>query len=109
MPHQRAVQASYDAESVNSPSGPTTTRTVTVAGGSGALVAITSAGSQAAAYAFVSDQGYIHSLGATPTVSMNALGWKQDDVAAIPETWANLIPPGTDMTPQAAASSVGLS
>ncbi|EJN46632.1 type VII secretion protein EccB [Pauljensenia sp. UMB0018B] len=109
MPYQRAVQASYDAESVSSPSGPTTTRTVTVAGGSGALVAITSAGGQAAAYAFVSDQGYIHSLGATPTVSMNALGWKQDDVAAIPETWANLIPPGTDMTPQAAASSVGLS
>lgn len=109
MPHQRAVQAAYDAESVSSTSGPTTTRTVTVAGGSGALVAITSGGGEAAAYAFVSDQGHMHSLGASPSASINALGWAQTDASAIPEAWALLIPPGTDLTPQAAATSVGLS
>ena len=108
MPRQRAIEASYDPESVSS-SSPTTNRSVTVAGGSGALVAITSAGSQAAAYAFVSDQGYIHSLGPTPMVSMKALGWTEENVSTIPEAWANIIPPGSDMTPQAAASSVGLS
>ena len=108
MPQQRAVEASYDPESVSSPS-PTTNRSVTVAGGTGALVAITSAGSQAAAYAFVSDQGYIHSLGPTPMVPIKALGWTQDKVSTIPEAWANIIPPGSDLTPQAAAASVGLS
>lgn len=108
MPHQRAVEASYDPESVSSPS-PTTNRSVTVAGGTGALVAITSAGSQAAAYAFVSDQGYIHSLGPNPMVPIKALGWTQDKVSVIPEAWANIIPSGSDLTPQAAASSVGLS
>ena len=108
MPRQRAIEASYDPESVSS-SSPTTNRSVTVAGGSGALVAITSAGSQAAAYAFVSDQGYIHSLGPTPMVSMKALGWTEENVSTIPEAWANIIPPGSDLTPQAAASSVGLS
>jgi len=109
MPKQRAVQAAYDAESVSSPSGPTTTRAATVAGGSGALVAITSGGGQAAAYAFVSDMGYIHSLGTVPSASINALGWAQSDAVVIPEAWALLIPSGTDMTPQAAAESVGLS
>lgn len=109
MPKQRAVQAAYDAESVSSPSGPTTTRAATVAGGSGALVAITSGGGRAAAYAFVSDMGYIHSLGTVPSASINALGWAQSDAVVIPEAWALLIPSGTDMTPQAAAESVGLS
>ena len=40
---------------------------------------------------------------------MKALGWTEENVSTIPEAWANIIPPGSDLTPQAAASSVGLS
>ena len=109
MPEKRAIEASYDAESLQSPKGPSTTRNVTVAGGSGALLALTSGGGgEAASYVFVSDLGFRHSLGDVPTVSMNALGWSASEAASVPRAWGELIPPGSEMSPKAAATSVGL-
>ena len=91
MKEQRAIQASYDAESVSATGGPTTSRTVTVAGGSGVVAALTAGGGDA------------------PAISLKALGWTSDDVAMIPQAWGNIIPPGSELTPQAAATSAGLS
>ena len=109
MPEKRAIEASYDAESLQSPKGPSTTRNVTVAGGSGALLALTSGGGgEAASYVFISDMGFRHSLGDVPSVSMNALGWSASEAASVPRAWGELIPPGSEMSPKAAAASVGL-
>ena len=109
MPEKRAIEASYDAESLQSPKGPSTTRNVTVAGGSGALLALTSGGGgEAASYVFISDMGFRHSLGDVPSVSMNALGWQASEAASVPRAWGELIPPGSEMSPKAAATSVGL-
>lgn len=109
MKEQRAIQASYDAESVSATGGPTTSRTVTVVGGSGVVAALTAGGGDAGAYVFISDMGYRHSLGDAPAISLKALGWTSDDVAMIPQAWGNIIPPGSELTPQAAATSAGLS
>ena len=109
MPEKRAIEASYDAESLQSPKGPSTTRSVTVAGGSGALLALTSGGGgEAASYVFISDLGFRHSLGDVPAVSMNALGWQPSEAASVPRAWGELIPPGSEMSPKAAATSVGI-
>ena len=109
MPEKRAIEASYDAESLQSPKGPSTTRNVTVAGGSGALLALTSGGGgEAASYVFISDMGFRHSLGDVPSVSMKALGWSASDAVSVPRAWGELIPPGSEMSPKAAAASVGL-
>ena len=109
MPEKRAIEASYDAESLQSSKGPFTTRNVTVAGGSGALLALTSGGGgEAASYVFISDMGFRHSLGDVPSVSMNALGWSASEAASVPRAWGELIPPGAEMSPKAAASSVGI-
>ena len=109
MPKKDADAASYDPESLNATTGPVTTRKVTVGGGSGALVAISPGGGEAAAYGFVSDLGYFHSLGDVPSTSIKLLGWTQADATAIPQAWSNLIPQGAELTPKAAAASVGLS
>ncbi|RRD41918.1 type VII secretion protein EccB [Buchananella hordeovulneris] len=70
---------------------------VTVGGGSGALVRLTTGG-DLGAVSFISDIGKSHSLGADPTSTLAHLGWSPEDIVDIPAAWGKLVPAGGTMT-----------
>ncbi len=80
---------------------------VEVAGGSGALVKAT-AGGDLGAVLFVSDDGLRHGLGVDPTDSLARLGWRPEDVVAVPAAWTALVPEGIALTSDAAWATVAV-
>lgn len=70
---------------------------VTVGGGSGALVRLTTGG-DLGAVSFISDIGKSHSLGADPTQTLAHLGWREEDIVNLPAAWGKLVPAGGTMT-----------
>lgn len=91
-----------DATTMTKPSG-----TVTVRGGSGALVRASSGGTLGSVI-FISDMGKAHSLGENPADSIARLSWTADDLVTIPSAWARLVEPGEDMTAEAVWNTVSV-
>ncbi len=81
--------------------------TLTVNGGSGALVRTTSGGTLGATM-LITDDGLAHGLGANPTDTLARLGYQADDVQVIPAAWAALVPTGVDLTAETAWETVGV-
>ena len=79
--------------------------TVTVAGGSGALVRSTSGGALGAVM-LITDAGSSFGLGDDPTDTLARLGYTDQDIVAVPEAWTSLVPAGIPLSAQAAWDTV---
>ncbi|QWW19826.1 type VII secretion protein EccB [Schaalia sp. 19OD2882] len=79
---------------------------VTVRGGSGALVQA-NAGGTLGAVMLVSDAGTIHGFGEDPSTTLGRLGYTQSDVLPIPAAWTALIPEGSPLDPAGVWATVG--
>lgn len=80
--------------------------TVTVKGGSGALVRTTSGGTLGAIM-LITDAGTSHGLGDEPSDSLARLGYTDADVTPLPAPWAALVPGGVTLSADAAWETVG--
>lgn len=78
---------------------------ITVPGGTGALVRSTSGGTLGAVLV-ITDDGKAHGLGANYPDTLARLGWTQDDVFPIPSAWVALAPTGVDLLPTEAWNTV---